>query len=238
MNIQFPTPLHAAELERALARHRADADVLGVLLCGSLARSTARADSDIDLLIVLREGVQRPPHDRRPGPVPVEEIARTEAGWTVQFSPSRVHDESWGYAFLDGVIVHDVEGAVGRLVAGAAQAHAAYRVPVTILTHYARLWTHVRPKMVAVLRGGDATEIGWAAAVMTDPLVETLWAITGRPLPSRDLGCLQRHLDDLGMPPDAPARIRRMLGAAPAEALRLQLDLLDLAMPHLGEAPA
>lgn len=53
MVVQFPTPHHEVALEAVLATHRADASVLGVLLCGSLARGTARQDSDIDLLIVL-----------------------------------------------------------------------------------------------------------------------------------------------------------------------------------------
>jgi hypothetical protein len=53
----------------------------------------------------------------------------------------------WGYAFLDGVILHDPEGIVARLVSDAADIHERYRVPVAIKAHYGRLWSHVRPKM-------------------------------------------------------------------------------------------
>jgi hypothetical protein len=233
MAIQFPTRLHQAALEEVLAERRADAGVLGVLLVGSLARGTARADSDIDLLIVLADEGAKRAYPRRYGEIAVEQGARTAAGWLQQFSPSRVGDESWGYAFLDGVILHDPHGAVARLVAAAAAAHAAYRVPGHIREHYAWLWDHVRPKMEAVLRGGDATEIGWAAAVMTKPVIETLWAINGRPLPSLDLGCFQRNLDDLAIPRQAPALVRDLFKAAPEECLRLHLRLLDLAMPYL-----
>ena len=236
--VQFPTRLHEAVLEAVLAEHRADAGVLGVHLCGSLARGTARADSDIDLLLVLADGgVQRTSRTQY-GLIVVEQGARTAAGWRQQFTPSRIGDESWGYAFLDGVILHDPDGAVARLVAAAADAHAAYRVPDHITAHYAWLWDHMRPKMEAVLRGDDATEIGWAAAVMTGPVLETLWAVSGRPLPSRDLGCLQRHLDDLTVPREAPTLVRAMLQSCPEEGLRVQLRILDLALPHLqtGEA--
>lgn len=167
------------------------------------------------------------------GPIAVEQIARTEAGWREQFTPVRLGDESWGYAFLDGAIVYDPQGAVARLVAAAAEAHVAYRLPDQIRAHYAWLWDHVHPKMDAVLRRGDAVEIGWAAAVMTDHLIKALWAINGRPLPSLDLGCVQRHLDDLTLPPGAPALVRAMLEAAPNERLQLQLRLLDLTLPYL-----
>jgi predicted nucleotidyltransferase len=242
VDIQFPTQLHRAVLDDVLAELRADVAVLGVLLCGSLARGTARDDSDIDLLIVLADqeaddGAKRFTR-KRFGAIEVEQSARTPAGWIRQFSPSRIGDESWGYAFLDGVVLHDPHGAVAQLVVAADDAHASYRVPDHLTAHYAWLWRHIRPKMEAVLRGGDATEIGWAAAVMTAHLTETLWAINGRPLPSRDLGCLQRHLDDLTVPREASTLVREMLQAAPKECLRLQLRLLDLVTPYLQQDEA
>lgn len=236
----FPTPHHRAALDEVLAGLRADADVLGVLLCGSLARGTAREDSDIDLLVVLAggEGVTvgeaaRCSSRTRHGAIDVEQSCRTVAGWTAQFAPSRIGDESWGYAFLDGAVLHDLHGAVARLVDAAATAHARYRVPEHITAHYAWLWRHLRPKMEAVLRSADATEVGWATAVMTKHLTNTLWAINGRPLPSRDLGTFQRHLGDLTVPHNAPALIRELLAASPKDGLRLQLRLLDLVMPYL-----
>jgi hypothetical protein len=235
VDIRFPTPLHEVVLEAVLTEHRADAGVLGVLLSGSLARGTAREDSDIDLLLVLADGGTRRFDRKDDGPMVVEQIARTAADWTEQFTPSRVGDESWGYAFLEGVILHDPHGAVARLVAAAADVHAAYRLPDQIRAHYLWLWDHVRPKMQAVLRRDDATEIGWAAAVMTEHVIKTLWAVNGRPLPSLDLGCFQRNLDDLTVPPEAPTLVRAMLQSSPKECLRRQLRLLDLALPRLSK---
>jgi hypothetical protein len=91
--------------------------------------------------------------------VPVDFLVRTADEWQVRFAPNRVGDESWGYAFLDGVILHDPDGIVGRLVADAADVHEHYQVPAAVKAHYARLWRHTRPKMLAVLRGGDPVEI-------------------------------------------------------------------------------
>ncbi len=238
MRVRFPTPHHEDLLEAELAGLRADPGVLGVMLCGSLARGTARENSDIDLLVVLADGEAERARRKRHGSLTIEEIGRTSSGWVQRFSPSRVGDESWGYAFLEGIILHDPHGVVARLVSAAADAHASYRVSRHIKAHYAWLWDHVRPKMEAVLRGNDATEIGWAVAVMTNPLVETLWAINERPLPSRDLGRFERHLDDLTVPDEASALVHRMLRSSPREALRLQLRLLDLAVPYLRRGDA
>jgi predicted nucleotidyltransferase len=212
----------------------ADPDVIGVLLGGSLARGTARADSDLDVLVVTsgREGAA--PWRTLSRPVPVDFVVRTAEEWQRHFTPDRIGDESWGYAFLDGVVLHDPDGVVARLVESAAEIHARYRVPASVKSHYLSLWRHVRPKMIAVLRRDDPVEIGWAAAAMIDDLVRTVWAANDLPNPSLDLGTFQRHLDDLTVPLGVPSRVRAILCASPVEALRLQLELVAELEPLLG----
>jgi hypothetical protein len=89
--------------------------------------------------------------------------------------------------------------------------------------------------MLAVLERDDPTEIGWAAATLTNELVRTVWAANDLPNPSLDLGTFQRHLDDLTVPLDAPDRLRAILRATPRQALRLQLELIAAVESHLGE---
>ena len=156
--------------------------------------------------------------------------------WRARFAPDRPRDESWGYAFLDAVVLHDPEGTAARLIADAAGIHEHYRVPAPVKAHYTRLWHHVRPKMLAVLSHGDPVEIGWASAVMTNDVLRTAWAASDLPNPSLDLGTVQRHLDDLTIPADAPARIRAILRAPPQESLQRQLDLIDAILPHLEQS--
>ncbi|MCB0145852.1 MAG: hypothetical protein KDE50_38565, partial [Caldilineaceae bacterium] len=55
------------------------------------------------------------------------------------------------------------------------------------------------------------------------------------PLPSLDLGCVQRHLADLTRPTEAPTLLREMLQAPPELALRIQLQVLDTAQSHLEQ---
>lgn len=232
--LNLPTPLHASVLAEVVEELKSDDNVLGVLLIGSLARGTARPDSDIDLIVVQANG-DRVIDRRSHGQLIVELSFRTPVEWEKQFTPTRVGDESWGYAFLDGVILHDPRGAVAKLIDRAAKAHAAYRVPKDIVDHFVWLWSHLRPKMEAVLQSRDGTEIGWSVAVLMHPVLQTVWAVNNLPLPSLDLGCVQRHLDDLTLPNGAPELIRTMLQEPPESALRLQLQILDSVTPLLQE---
>jgi hypothetical protein len=70
---------------------------------------------------------------------------------------------------------------------------------------------------------------------MTHPELQTVWVINDLPLPSLDLGCVQRHLNDLTIPPEAPDLIRAMLQAPPESALQLLLRTLDTVKSHLKE---
>ena len=227
MEFETPTALHTTVLEQGLEALKANANVLGVMLVGSLARGTARQDSDIDLLVVQVDG-DRVTERQSHGTIVLECTFRTSAAWAEQFTPTQVGDESWGYAFLDGLILYDPGGVVAELVDSTAKMHSAYRTPKHIVDHYVWLWSHMRPKMEAVLQSGDATEIGWSAAIMSHPIIQTVWVINDLPQPSLDLGCVQRHLNDLTILPDAPELIREMLQVPPESALRLQLRILDM----------
>ncbi|WP_210718583.1 nucleotidyltransferase domain-containing protein [Amycolatopsis acididurans] len=235
MALQFPTPLHQRVLDEVIAELQTDTDVCGIMLVGSVARGTARADSDLDLVIVATED-NKQPWQLRPHPLPVDFTVRTAEQWREHFTPNQIGDESWGYAFLDGVILHDPTGTVARLTTDIPKVHARYRVPAHIKNHYARLWRHVRPKMQAVLQRNDPVEIGWAAAAMTNDLVRTVWAANDLPNPSLDLGTFHRHLDDLTIPTDVADRLRDILRTPPTEALRQQLNLITAIEPHLEPA--
>ena len=232
--IQYPTPLHGRVLSAILADARADPGVRGLLLTGSLARGTARPDSDLDVLVVTSEQATDAGWRSAARPLPVDFLVRTPGEWRARFAPDRPRDESWGYAFLDAVVLHDPDGIAAGLVADAARIHEQYQVPASVKAHYTRLWHHVRPKMLAVLSRGDPVEIGWASAVMTNDVLRTAWAASDLPNPSLDLGTVHRHLDDLTIPADASAQIRAILRASPRESLQRQLGLIDAILPGLA----
>jgi predicted nucleotidyltransferase len=228
----LPTPLHQRVLDEIVAELCADAEVRGIMLAGSAARGTARVDSDLDVLVVTA-GTGDRPWQSRSRALPVDLVVRTATQWRARFAPVRVGHESWGYAVLDGVILYDPDGVVAALVAEVPEIHARYRVPAHIREHYAWLWQHVCPKMLAVLDHDDPVEIGWAAAAMTNDLVRTVWAVNDLPNPSLDLGTFQRHLDDLAVPAGVADRLRDILRLPPGAALRRQLELVAEITPLL-----
>lgn len=231
--MRFPTAAHRRVVDEILAELQATPEVRGVLLGGSLARGTARPDSDVDILVVANALPDDAPWRCPTYPLPVDLLVRTAEQWRQHFTPDRVGDESWGYAFLDGLALHDPEGIIAGLVTDAADLHARYRTPAPIKAHYAALWHHARPKMLAVHGRNDSVETGWAAAVMTNELVRTVWAVNDLPNPSLDLGTVQRHLTDLTIPPGVADLLRALLRSSPGETLQRQLDLIDAIEPHL-----
>jgi hypothetical protein len=108
----------------------------------SLARGTARADSDLDVLVVTSEQAADIGWRSAARPLPVDFLVRTVGEWRARFAPDRPGDESWGYAFLDAIVLHDPEGLAARLIADAAGIHEHYRVPAPVKAHYTRLWHH------------------------------------------------------------------------------------------------
>jgi predicted nucleotidyltransferase len=233
-SIEFPTERHVAVLQTVLTTLDSDNNVRGILLGGSLARATAREDSDIDIMAVVAEQRDHYPWRHDGYDIPTDIGARTVEAWESTFAPDRVGDESWGYAFLDGVVLRDPDRCVEGLIARAADLHATYRTPTAILQHYGWLWSHTLPKLRAVLGRGDPVEIGWAAAVMMDDVMRTAWAVNSRPNPSLDIGTVQRHLDDLVVPEGVVHHLRDVLQHTPGpEMLRCQITLIEEFEDHL-----
>lgn len=78
---------------------KGDGGAYVIQLGGSLARGTARADSDLDILAVsaAHEGVAS--WRSRTRALPVDFLVHTAGQWQKHFVPDRVGDESSGYAF-------------------------------------------------------------------------------------------------------------------------------------------
>jgi len=60
------TPSLNEEIRRFVDELKATAEVLGVILFGSWARGDKRLDSDVDLVVILREGYRRAVDRRGP----------------------------------------------------------------------------------------------------------------------------------------------------------------------------
>jgi predicted nucleotidyltransferase len=224
------TELHRSVASRAAASLVAGGDVLAVLLAGSVARGSARPDSDVDLLVVCPEDVTRPVRYRRVNGLLVEVAAKSQAEWEQRFRRSQ---PMWVYAWLDAEALHDGNGVAARLSSLARLRFADYRAPAELRQGLAGFWWHVRPKMAAVLAAGDLQAVGYFAGTILEAVVETVFAVHDRPLPPGS----QRFevLKALPLPPERRELLARLCVGDPAQRLGAALELVDGMAPLLGE---
>jgi predicted nucleotidyltransferase len=97
------------DLNELLEQAKSDPDAVGLVLIGSYASGTADAESDVDVLYVLRDGAE-PPERKRSGRVDLIPTTldglRNAPGW---FKPALAHAR----------VLHDVDGAVAAAVESA-----------------------------------------------------------------------------------------------------------------------
>ena len=114
--------LHRQILRRELSGAVAEG-VHGVLLCGSVARGTARPTSDLDLYLYWPEA--RPFTASEQWGIMVERHGQTlTPAWELN-ERADLHLYTW----TEGRILHDPGGELGRLQAHAQDVLAAYRTP-------------------------------------------------------------------------------------------------------------
>jgi predicted nucleotidyltransferase len=223
------TGQHRRAAESAAARLVAAGDTLAVLLAGSVARGTARPDSDVDLLVVTAARATRPARNRMVDGLLVEVAAKTQAEWERRF---RRPQPMWLYAWLEAEPLHDHTGVAARLSSLARTRFADYRTPAELRQGLAGFWWHVRPKMAAVLTAGDPQAVGYFAATILEDVVATIFAVSDRPLPPAS----QRFavLQELPLPAARRDLLARLCTGEPAQQLGAAIELVDGMSPLLG----
>lgn len=169
----------------------ARADVLAVLIGGSVARGEHQPSSDIDLLIVCTDASPLPTADRSVrGGLLVEWIARTEPAWAERFDRLRT---SWLYPFLEGEIVYDT-GPAARLAALASATLESYRTPPAVRRTLATYLWHSQAKLDRAALSGDPRVQGFWVSLLVEQVVDGLYAIhdVPRAAGSRRLDYLHR----------------------------------------------
>ena len=118
MELGAQTSAFVAELEQR-------AGVLGVLLFGSWARGDPRPDSDVDLVVILRDGYRRCVEHR--GSQVFEIIYTTEAAALTYWAAHR--DDAAGLWDVAKVL-YDADGTMRRLATGARDVLAEGKPPL------------------------------------------------------------------------------------------------------------
>ncbi|RCK71077.1 hypothetical protein DT076_00965 [Desertihabitans brevis] len=205
-----------AELEEA----RRDAEVLALLLTGSVARRDALPGTDLDLRVLVRTDVAPAFTRSERSGVLVERgvtTART-AHETLLADPMHV------YAYVDGIALHDPDGALARLRAEAERLRETYRTPPERRDELAEALSHPEEKIRTACAAGDLPRATYALATASWQLIEALWAANDLPLPPN--ASVRPHLRDLRGPADVEHRFDDLFMTEPVRRVETGLALL------------
>lgn len=217
-------------IELALEDLRHRDDVRAVALHGSRARSRARPDSDVDLLVVTDHGDTGQVVVNHGG-LEVDRIERSAAAWTDRLCRDR---PTWAWAWSDATVLLDRDGS-GRDLAGAGRHRlSTYVAAPAHLAHLLAFWRHVRPKLAATVAQGDPVEIGWASTLSIPTLTESLFAINDVVEPASSDARTLPMLLALPRPVGVRAALRRVFGDPdPVVRAAEQLTLIDAVLAEL-----
>lgn len=213
---------HRTLLLAAIEEATRDDDVIGLLLTGSLARGDALPGTDLDLVMILAEGLSRPFRREVEREILVERTYVDEASAGVQLDAHPM----WVYGHLDGSILYDPEKALERLRVYARDRLQAYETPAAHRDETAFLLRCSRDKMRVALGGGDLLKAAYVAGTSSWQIMEGLWAANDLPVPPNS--SVRAHLRDLSKgPPEVERSYRELFLAGAAQRVQVALELID-----------
>lgn len=222
--------VHRALLGDILREAMADHEVIGLLVHGSVARGGASPLSDLDILILLREGCRRPFRAEYHQGVLVE--------WKYRDSDRALHELEINpmeiYAYTDGRPVHDPLGRLARLVAVARDRLTSFRAPPEKRVQLLHWMRSTRDKIMAADAAGDTMRAAYLVTVNAWPILETIWAVNDRPTPPQ--GAVWAHLVDLVRHPPDRSGLETLFAGDSVARVHAALDLIRWLLPKLADA--
>lgn len=186
---------HGRVLRRQLDDLLCDETVAAVLLTGSLARGDVLPGSDVDLQVVLADGLPETFSSEIEAGIVVERKAADQDALLRRLSlnPREI------YSYLDGRVLHDLEGKLARLQEIAHDHFAIYRTPADDRRAIEYWLKSALVKAQTATRAGDRLKATYATSTASWQIIEGLWAANDKPLPPN--GSVWPHLCDLADDP-------------------------------------
>jgi predicted nucleotidyltransferase len=213
-------PEYAQLIETLVGEAEREPKVSGLLLTGSIARGDALPGTDIDVRY-LRDSDGAASFERGlQEDLLVERTFTDEGSALAQLNDNPMHV----YAYLDGRILYDRDGALSRLRTEADRVFRAYRAPQQLKADLAVALGHPEDKVRVGFESGDLLRAAFGLSTSSWGLMEGLWAANDLPLPPNS--SVRPHLRDLRGPENIEKLFERLFLGDPRERVETGLFLL------------
>jgi hypothetical protein len=216
------SPLQEELLHDALAERQSDAEIIGALLQGSLARGDGYPGSDLDLFFLLRAGCRRPfvAEERKGILVEYHFNDRERTIAKIQANPMLA------YGFVDGRFLRDDTGELAEIAQAAQAVIAAYRTPPEVRAGNGH-WLHSsRVKISAARNAGDLLKASFVTATTSWVILEGIWGVNDLPMPPSGT-VLHRKKDLTRVPANWEALFNSLFQDETIERVDAALALID-----------
>ncbi|UVI32739.1 nucleotidyltransferase domain-containing protein [Paenibacillus spongiae] len=192
IDLSFITSVkHRGILENLLAAILADHDIIGMMVIGSHARGDALPESDLDLMLFLREG-----RSREFQAVTIDHILVEYKYADLNKAKSRLETNPMEvYAYLDGQVLFDSDQIIETLMGEAAARFVNYRMDERERKAIHHWLSSAKIKIQAAVQSRDGLKASFVTASTSYKILEGLWTVCKKPLPPA--GSIIAHLDDL-----------------------------------------
>lgn len=208
-----------------------DADVCGILLQGSVARGDAYPCSDVDVYVLLHDGLSRPFQSEYRDGILVE-IKSADFGKATNQCTS---NPMGIYQFLDSRILSDCEGKLQQLKDRAWDIFTTYRTPGGERQSIGYWLESALVKIQAARQAQDEPKASFVVATTSWKILEGIWAVNHKPVPPN--GSVLFHLQDLTIgPEDWPETIKALVAGDTKERIDVAVTIIQWLLPRLTGA--
>ncbi|WP_282942601.1 DNA polymerase subunit beta [Paenibacillus sp. RC67] len=182
-----------------------DSETVGLLLQGSVARGESYATSDLDMYILLKDGLVRPFRSEHRRGIHVE---MKYSDFETAVNKCRI--TSMGiYNFLDSMILFDQEGKLRQLIELSKKLYNEYQTPLEERKSTKYWLESALIKIKAAQCAQDDLKANLVVATSSWKILEGVWAVNNKPMPPN--GSVLSQLRNIERPDDVEKLINSLL---------------------------
>ncbi|MFC3747955.1 DNA polymerase subunit beta [Paenibacillus sp. GCM10012306] len=207
-----------------------DHEAVGLLLQGSVARGESYETSDLDMYILLKEGLSRPFRSEFRQGICVE-LKYSDFAMATR----KCENGPMGmYNFLDSVILIDHEGQLQQLIERSKQLYSGYQTPVTEMKSIKYWLESTLIKIKAAQMAEDDLKAAFVAGTTSWKILEGVWAANNKPMPPN--GSVLFHLKDLeGLSDNLKGLIKNLFVGEVKERIESSIQIIEWIIESLND---